>query len=867
MKKDKAQKNAELKAAILQRVKSLIVPVIFLVLIGVGVYVLLTYKEAEEEGQIIVPHAYEGPTSIMVMDNGKLKFELDPTTTQFSVTVKDTGAVWYSNPKKADSDTFAQNIEKDKLLSTLSLTYSTKNGVDTVYNNYTYSIKNQIYDIEQGSDDRGEYIKVLYSIGEKEKEYVIPPVISAERFEAYLALMDVEQRTRTDSYYKKYDLNNLGKKDDPEELKASYPIINDGPIYVVRSNAKGGIRTKMAEYFEEVGYTLEDWEADKANDLTNKTSDKPVFNVNVYYRLDGDNFLVEVPFEEIEYMKKYPVYSLTVLPNFGAGGLEDTGYMMVPEGGGALIDFNNGKTAQNNYYANLYGWDMGLERSAVVHETRTAFNAFGIANNGTSCLCVIESGASYGSIEAQVSGRANSFNTVCANYSLLHRAQFEIGVRTTVATFIYEQQLPAETIVQRYRFIGSDDYVDMAESYRDYMIGKYGSALAMNSDTSTPVNIEIIGAVDKVEQVVGIPVSRPVKLTSFKEAEELLAELQGDGIKNLSVKYSGWCNGGVMQKVLNSVKPISKLGGSKGLNNLSAYAAQNGIDLYLNGVTDFAYDSDWTDGFLVFRDASRFVSKEKAELHKYSTVTYAEREGTDPYYLLKNSEINEMADNLQAATDKYNAGVSFEDIGKVLTADYYRKAPVSREAAMLQESARLKALSESGKNVMINMGNDYAIAYADMVTNMDLLGAGYTIIDHNIPFYQIALHGYINYTGESLNLAQNKEELLLKSAEYGAGLSFALMKESAFALQKTLYTEYFGAEYASWHGRILDIYNRYNSELGHTFNQKIKDHQILGKELACTVYEDGTKVIVNYGYEDAIAYGKTIPARDYVVVK
>ena len=66
-----------------------------------------------------------------------------------------------------------------------------------------------------------------------------------------------------------------------------------------------------------------------------------VFNVNIIYRLDGDKLVVEVPLNEIEYKDNYPIYYLNVLPYFGAGGVEDEGYMLVPEGGGAFINFNN----------------------------------------------------------------------------------------------------------------------------------------------------------------------------------------------------------------------------------------------------------------------------------------------------------------------------------------------------------------------------------------------------------------------------------------------------------------------------------------------------------------------------------------------
>ena len=119
-----------------------------------------------------------------------------------------------------------------------------------------------------------------------------------------------------------------------------------------------------------------------------------------------------------------------------------------------------------------------------------------------------------------------------------------------------------------------------------------------------------------------------------------------------------------------------------------------------------------------------------------------------------------------------------------------------------------------------------------------------------------------------MNICGNEQEELLESAEYGAGLSFSLMRETAFALQKTLYTEYYASDYAVEHDRMLETYNRYNSELGHVFGQQMTDHEKLGEELSCTTYEDGTKVYVNYSFTDAVTPdGVAVPARDYKVVR
>lgn len=864
MKKEKSVRKAEIKAAVLRRLKSLIFPVILCVVILIGVYVVINYQNVEEEEEVIRINGYEGTSEPIVVENDQLKLTMDPTTTQFSLEVKETGKVWYSNPADAAEDPVALTAERGKLQSTLLMSYSVTTGLETQYDNYNYSIKNGIYEIEAGED----YIKVNYSIGNTEKEYVIPPVCTEEDFDRWLSQMDNSGTNMVKQYYKKYDINDLGKNDDREALLASYPVLETEVIYVLRDSANDSLKSKMEQYFEEAGYTLEDYAADKELNQAEKTSDKPIFNVNMIYRLEGGDFVVEIPLNELEYKTEYPIYTVTPLPYFGAGGAEDEGYLLVPEGGGALISFNNGKTAQNSYYANMYGWDMALSRDAVVHNTRAYYNTFGVSQGDDSFLCILEEGVPYASVQADISGRNNSYNYVSAVYSVNLREKYDVGEIANSAVYVYLPELPEETLTQRYRFVDSGSYVDMAKEYRGYLKDKYDGYLTRNDDTETPVAVEIVGAVDKVRQVLGVPVSKPLKLTTYKEAEAMIQELKSEGLNNLSVKLTGWCNGGVNQKILEKVKTVSDLGSKKDLQSLVNTAEGLGVDVYLDGVTQYEYDSSIFDGFFSFTDAARLISKERAELFQYSNVTYSAREGADSYYLLHNDLALEMAENLAAAAGEYGAGVSFRDTGMDLSADYYEKDTVSRQQAMIRQTEQLKSMADSGMNIMINMGNDYAAVYSDMITNMDLQGSEYTILDACVPFYQLALHGYVNYTGEALNLAGNTEEELLRSAEYGAGLYFTLMRETAFALQKTLYTEYYGSDYAAWHDRMLAIYTRYNAELGHTFDQEMTDHELLAPELSCTTYEDGTKVYVNYSYADAVTPdGVNVPARDYKVVR
>lgn len=864
MYRDKEARKAELKRALIQWLKGLIAPGIIALVILAAVLIILNYHNAEDEEEIIRVNGWEGDIQEVVLENDDLRFVMDPGTTQFSLEVKSSGKVWNSNPEGGSSDSLALSSEKGRLQSTLALTWSTQAGVDAPYNNYDYSIEKSVYDIELGED----YVKVYYSIGDTEKEYIIPPVITDENFNKWLGLMSQQDAGMVKEYYKKYDINNLGKKDDKEALLASYPILEEEVIWVLRDTTKDHLKKRFEGYFEAVGYTLEDYQADKELNFAESTFDKPIFNVNVIYRLDGDDLLVEIPLNEIEYKSDYPLYNLSVLPFFGAGGKEDQGFMLVPEGGGALINFNNGKNMQNSYYANMYGWDMALNREALVHSTRNYFNVYGISQGDDSFICILEDGASYASISADISGRNNSYNYVYAVYSIALREKYNVGAIADSSMYVYLPELPDGSLVQRYSFIDSGSYTDMAKDYQEYLLNRYEGYMTLNDDTEAPVAVEIMGAVDKVRQVLGIPMSRPLKLTTFKEAQEIIAQLKGDGLNNMAVKLTGWANGGVQQKMLSRVKTVSDLGSKKDLKNMIDSATELGVDVYLDGVTQYAYDSGIFNGFFVFTDSARFISKEKAELYEYNPISFGKSEWKGSFYLVHPDIAAEMTQKLNETALKYGAGISFRENGMDLSADYYRKDMRGRQDVLEQQVGEFKELADSGQKIMINMGNDYAAPYCDLITNMDLQGSEYTIIDTYVPFYQMALHGYVNYTGEPLNLAGETEDELLRSAEYGAGLQFNLMQETAFILQKTLYTEYYGSDYAAWHDRLVEIYTRYNTELGHTFNQRMTGHEQITADLSCTMYEDGTKVYVNYGYLDLTAQdGTVVPARDYKVVR
>src|SRR5574344_1019315 len=86
-------------------------------------FVYYEYKEPDP--------TFEAPQYILENDN--IRFQLDPATTEFTVTQKGTGHVWYSNPQDVMNDPIALPKEQNYMNSTLLVTFSTENGVTDTY--------------------------------------------------------------------------------------------------------------------------------------------------------------------------------------------------------------------------------------------------------------------------------------------------------------------------------------------------------------------------------------------------------------------------------------------------------------------------------------------------------------------------------------------------------------------------------------------------------------------------------------------------------------------------------------------------------------------------------------------------------------
>jgi hypothetical protein len=694
-------------------------------------------------------------------------------------------------------------------------------------------------------------LEVSYTVGNLARTYVLPPAAPEDRMLYFLEKMEPGDRSYVSLLYRLYDINNLRSNDNRAELLSNYPDLARKRVYVLREESPAHIREESEEYFAAAGYTYDDYLEDTARYPSTTVSEKPAFNITLHYRLEGKTLVLAVPFDRIAYRPAYPITQLVLMPYFGAGGLDDEGYLLVPDGSGALVYFNNGRQNQVTYSNDMYGWDEAMPRlgNAIINDDRAPFPAFGIQKNGNALLCVIEEGSAYSTVRADVSGRNSSWNNVYSSFVIIHGATMDIASRSERAVYLYENNLPAgEKIVLRYTLCDSDGYVGMAKEYRSWLVKKFPS-LAAKKESGVPIAIEIPGAVNKTQHRLGIPIDLPLKLTSYKEAEGMVNDFAGFGWKNVRVKLNGWFNRSVEHSIPSKIKLISRLGSKKDFKDLLSAAQKNGFEVYPEVDFLFMKDKKAFDGFSLYRDAARYVNRKRIEKYPFSFVWFGERTRWGKLsYLARPAYMMSLIDGFRKnAANLGLRNIAFRSIASTLSGDYNERRLASREASLQMRQEKLTELDRSGVGIMLSGGYAYAAPWADFITDIALDDQSFGITDVSVPFYPIVLHGLVPYSGRAINLAEDYTKNLLKSVESGAGLYFSFMTEETAILQETKFRQFYANEYGKWVKDADALYRKFSADFAGLFSQAIVDHAILSDGVTLTEYEDGTRVIVNFG--------------------
>lgn len=789
---------------------------------------------------------------VLASENDTLKLYVNTQSGEVAIVDKRNGQITYSNPSDADADSVASETNRNYLKSQIILDYFNAKRTQGTFDSYSYcTSKGQL---EAEAINGG--IRFIYTMGDLSSETgIVPRYISQE------ALNDVMSKLS------EKDAKFVGKKFVESNVAEGY-------MEMLESTAKGASQLrKLNKYFEEAGFTEEDYIREIEN--SGVEGMVPVsFKIPLEYRLNGDAVDVSIPMCAVEENGGGAIFRIQVLRYFAAAGKEEEGYMLVPNGSGSLINFNNGKTTTDSYSEYVYGIDPLAAEYTVLENTENIKMAlFGVFRDNSSVFATIEDGAAFAYLTAGVAGKINDYNYVYPTFVLRGNDKLAMfGTTGNEAELpIVEKQFYDADLTVRYTMLTDENagYAGAANYYRQRLLDE--GVLQVSGQTQGDIKFyyDVLGGVEMTKFFLGTQYDGLYAMTTFEQAEKISNALAEKGIGNQVMNFQGWMNGGYYHDVTDKIRVTGKLGGKSGLEQLSDTVISNGgafyADVALQKVTEPSkrYNmNNETSRYYGTGYVAQFGLVNPSTLRQTSGLGYDENR----YFLVSPKFLVRYADKFADKISSYDiGGISFRDLGSELHSDKRRTNIIDREEALDVVKARFDKMSQTGKNVMLSDGNDYSFAYADDIINAPLTDNDYYIVDETVPFYEMLIHGCIDYSGGVINLSDtyDKTEIILNLVETGASPHFLFSWENSNEIKNTGLNRFYSTTYANWEEDALAIYTDVNNALKEVKDACMINHQILENGVRTVTYSNGVTIYTNPGTEAMTVDGVTVPARGY----
>lgn len=802
---------------------------------------------------------------VVLAENGGKTLSINTET--LTLEVKDEkGNVYSTAVKSADSG-------NERAL--LVLTYLGEDNNIHEWNSYDQSVAFGSYELYRL--DNGVRIDMNLNEGESNRFYeYLPRKMSPERYEEMFkggieGLRDSGEldETRANRYLQTLSL--VYKRSVQEEC---YAVTYTGtpPASAV---------TQMIEVAGLVGYTQE---------MLLEDADTFGFSVSFTEPAQFD-LVLEVTLEEGELKAHIPsgacvsrnayytIQEIDLLPNFGAvtAAQYEEGQILIPDGSGALVDFNSYKADVRDYerpfYNNDYYKDYYFQPQYGEELNMPVFGMLYGPSDRTErgFLAIVEEGDRTGYIHmklASVGADSSKYNKVFASFELAQYTRVKINGPYSESSANYLVNTGTQNLdcTVRYQFYGANaGYFDLAKGYQNYLAEREG--IEKNySDGSAKLYLEVVGALNVTKRFVGIPYSSEYSMTNYKELLSMMEELQGT---EYLMQYDGVFNNGWNGKMNNRTKLSSSNGSKKDWKAVQEYAEANGIPLFLETSITRVWENG--NGFRASRQAVRDFANDPAVNSRYMTVlgikVSALSDGMehDTYYTLSPRYLDGVTDGFLKGAGNYKY-LSVGDMAGMYYADYRFNEFISGEQGNLVLENNLAKLAEGRELALTNPHID-KIGYGSIAVDISRESSDYLTFSRTIPFKQLVMNGLIDYTTEDVNISsRNPAYFVLQSAETGAYPKFIVTAKNVDVLQDSDYSYLYSVQYPLIKDKIDEVYRECSEIRSKIGTSEITGHECLAEGVYRTTYATGVQVTVNYNlYDVTLEDGRSIGAEDYLV--
>ncbi len=582
-------------------------------------------------------------------------------------------------------------------------------------------------------------------------------------------------------------------------------------------------------------------------------------SIPVEYVLEEKGLRASILYDELVEGKDIYIIYMKLLPGFGAGKMNEQGYLVIPDGSGAVINFNNG-SGTSEYVASVYGNEIdatsfiSTNRGEKIH-----LPIFGIVKQNAALLGVITEGDDSAAICAYSSSpKKYGYNAASAKAVYRQNSQVAMFSSTFDAREVnaWVKSAAKGKFSVSYSFLGANQasYHGIASAYQDYLVSE---GVLKKSETAPSMHLDIYNSIDKTTAFLGFKYKKQIALTTYGETKAILEELKAAGVTDVTAELIGWSGTGVTNnKIPTKVSYLSNLGGKKKFKSLSAFVADSGMTLV--GDADFAYAREIKRTNAVQTYFNKIVYK-----YLYRNSVYTERRNT-AQAIADADKMYSSANKFLGSYKKTGLGtISMDSLGGYFYTNFTKNGPQSRKYLIDKVEEALAAYDKAGYKISLSKANAYTFRYVDTVTAAPIGSSCYEMFDYDIPLYQLVLHGFITVTTESLPQTIDEDLTYLWAVSTGTEPMYNTIYEKASILQETEYDYLYSSTFDWWKDEAIEKYKGYEKLLNKVYNQKITGYAEVLPNVVATTYENGVQVYVNYNTAEQTVNGVKVPARGY----
>lgn len=594
--------------------------------------------------------------------------------------------------------------------------------------------------------------------------------------------------------------------------------------------------------------------------------EKERFRIPVQYRLREDRLDVEIRYDRIEEYGEVLIAEIRLLPYLGSGRSDQEGFLLIPDGSGALVRFGDRKPWAIPYDEAVYGRDPTLTniRQAVSAET-IHLPIFGISNTGGSLLAIISQGSPMASIRCIPAGYNSEYASVSSSHVFRQRDVSVIADRewnSREIGVISPQSVSVNPVVQYHVLPGSDAPIsDLANRCREWLVETFPNP-GRSVPGSLPVVFEAFGAAKKETSILGVIVRQPVVGTSFQDAADMLDSLEEAGIPKPTLVLQGFLRGGYRDRIPAGIHWEPDLGGRTGSRRLLEVADRTGAGIVL--AMDLVHVYRPSFGWWPFLASCRAVNREFAWRYDFSLSNGSRiLDGTRWFLARPERSASTLAKILGNNSPFPVDGLLLSQIGRELYSNHDRQHSATRQDTAEQFTRMGEMAREETGMTVVEGGNAYMLGTADLILDAPLSDSRYDLATESVPFLPIVLHGLVDLTGPPLNQVPDQTHSLLQHAAVGAGLLVQVTGQPSEIFFETDLEFLYNSFYKQWIDRIATAQSWLSTLHDGLSDQLILEYRQL-QELSITTFESGTRIVVNYGKEPIQFEGDWIPSQSAI---